>query len=122
MERICSARMADIRADPILTVALPQTFSGEGHYQEVDAAIASLVKEFSENGRLDRKQTHFVLERQKQGARTPLAFPGKICADETGQRLFISDTGHNRIVVVNTAGKVLDIIGNGQSGCNRWCL
>jgi thiol-disulfide isomerase/thioredoxin len=92
------------------------TFSGEGHYEEVSAAIASLVKEFSANGRLDRKQPHFVLERQKQGARTPLAFPGKICADEVGQRLFISDTGHNRIVVVNTAGRVLDMIGNGQSG------
>ena len=38
-------------------------------------------------------------------------------ADDAGDRLFIADTNHNRVVVVNISdGEVLDVIGSGVAG------
>ncbi|XP_022159642.1 uncharacterized protein LOC111025991 isoform X2 [Momordica charantia] len=41
-----------------------------------------------------------------------LHFPGCISADEKGGRLFLSDSNHNRIIIFNSNGKILDIIGS----------
>ncbi|KAG6667580.1 uncharacterized protein LOC122315184 isoform X1 [Carya illinoinensis] len=41
-----------------------------------------------------------------------LYFPGCISADESGNRLFLSDTNHHRIIVFNGNGKILDCIGS----------
>ncbi|HEV3415373.1 MAG TPA: NHL repeat-containing protein, partial [Pirellulales bacterium] len=49
-------------------------------------------------------------------AQTQLRFPGKIVADEAGDRLFISDSNHNRIVVTRQDGALLDVIGAGDVG------
>ena len=46
----------------------------------------------------------------------PLNAPGKVLADPQGKRLFISDTGNNRIVVADLGGKVLQTIGSGAAG------
>ncbi|MGI8982506.1 MAG: thioredoxin-like domain-containing protein [Pirellulaceae bacterium] len=51
-----------------------------------------------------------------KAANTPLLFPGKVLADEPGNRLFISDSNHNRIVVTTLDGKLLDTIGSGAIG------
>ncbi len=47
---------------------------------------------------------------------TPLRFPGKIIADEAGERLFIADSNHNRIVIAEIDGSLVDVIGSGASG------
>ncbi|KAF4370276.1 hypothetical protein G4B88_012960, partial [Cannabis sativa] len=39
-------------------------------------------------------------------------FPGCISADESGNRLFISDSNHHRIIIFNSNGKILDCIGS----------
>ncbi|KAG6571580.1 Protein SUPPRESSOR OF QUENCHING 1, chloroplastic, partial [Cucurbita argyrosperma subsp. sororia] len=41
-----------------------------------------------------------------------LHFPDCISADEKGGRLFLSDSNHNRIVIFNGNGKILDMIGS----------
>ena len=41
-----------------------------------------------------------------------ISFPGSVSADEDGQRIFISDTNHHRIIVANANGRVLDCIGS----------
>ncbi|CAK9323623.1 unnamed protein product [Citrullus colocynthis] len=41
-----------------------------------------------------------------------LHFPGCISADEEGGRLFLSDSNHNRIVIFNSYGEILDMIGS----------
>ena len=56
------------------------------------------------------------LEPEPPPTDTPLRFPGKILADANSERLFIADTGHNRIVVTTLDGKLLDIIGSGAIG------
>ncbi|KAL8531104.1 hypothetical protein ACS0TY_007931 [Phlomoides rotata] len=40
------------------------------------------------------------------------AFPGCISVDGSGNRLFLSDANHHRIIVFNSNGKILDAIGS----------
>ncbi|KAG7630362.1 hypothetical protein ISN44_As03g007060 [Arabidopsis suecica] len=40
-----------------------------------------------------------------------LYFPGCISADDIGDRLFLSDTNHHRIIIFENSGKILDSIG-----------
>jgi thiol-disulfide isomerase/thioredoxin len=46
----------------------------------------------------------------------PLYFPGRVLADATGNRLFISDSTHHRIVVTDLSGKHISTIGSGMPG------
>ncbi|MDQ3321271.1 MAG: redoxin domain-containing protein [Acidobacteriota bacterium] len=89
-------------------------FVGEGHTAEIDKAISDTVSEFRKKGNLNEQPLKFALERAKVGD-LPLAFPGKILADEKSKRLFISDSNHNRIVVTDLNGKLIDTIGNGKA-------
>ncbi|CAK7349354.1 unnamed protein product [Dovyalis caffra] len=41
-----------------------------------------------------------------------LCFPGCVSADESGNRLFLSDSNHHRIIVFDGSGKILDSIGS----------
>ncbi|QQS42763.1 MAG: redoxin domain-containing protein [Acidobacteriota bacterium] len=84
--------------------------SGEGKYDYFDTAIGALARDFRERGKLDEAP----LERAKVGS-LPLAFPGKVLADEPSNRLFISDSNHNRIVITDLAGKLVDVIGSGAA-------
>ncbi len=89
--------------------------SGEGNRELIDAIVGKLIAWHSAKGTLDRTPVEFDLEqdRMKSG---PLKFPGKLLADTAGNRLFISDSNHNRIVVSTLDGKLIDVIGNGQIG------
>uniref|UniRef100_A0A3B1IXV8 NHL repeat-containing protein 2 n=1 Tax=Astyanax mexicanus TaxID=7994 RepID=A0A3B1IXV8_ASTMX len=45
-----------------------------------------------------------------------LSFPGKVAVDPFSKKLAIADTGHHRILVVSSTGKVLYCIGGSGSG------
>src|SRR5260370_3273996 len=89
--------------------------SGEGGYEALDKAIADSIAEFRKRGELNETPLKLVLERAKVGD-LPLAFPGKILADENSGRLFIADSDHNRIVVAKLDGTLLETIGTGAHG------
>jgi thiol-disulfide isomerase/thioredoxin len=90
--------------------------SGEGIYPLFKPVIESLVQEFDAKGLLDRTPLKFKLEQQGL-PETVLSFPGKVLADEAGDRLFIADTNHNRIVIADmVSGEVLSVIGSGEFG------
>ena len=89
-------------------------FVGEGHFAETDKAIAETITEFRKKGQLNEQPLKFALERAKVGD-LPLAFPGKVLADEKSRRLFISDSNHNRIVITNLEGKLIATVGNGKA-------
>jgi len=89
-------------------------FIGEGHTAEIDKAIAETVSDFRKKGLLNEQPLKFALERAKVGD-LPLAFPGKVLADEKSKRLFISDSNHNRIVVTDFNGKLIETIGSGEA-------
>jgi DNA-binding beta-propeller fold protein YncE len=87
--------------------------SGEGKFDLLDRVIGRVINEFK--GRLNLKPLELSPD-TKRAASTPLLFPGKILADRAGNRLFITDTGHNRIVQTDLGGKNPVVIGNGAEG------
>jgi len=89
--------------------------AGEGNYEVIDRAVGELVAEARKRGTLDTRPLKLALERAKTGD-LPLAFPGKVLADEKGDRLFVADSNHNRVVVTKLDGTLLYTIGSGARG------
>ncbi len=89
--------------------------AGEGNYEEIDAAVSKLATDARKRGELNEQPLKLALERAKVGD-LPLAFPGKVLADEESGRLFIADSNHNRLVVARLDGAVTDTIGTGARG------
>ncbi|MEP6569012.1 MAG: thioredoxin-like domain-containing protein [Acidobacteriota bacterium] len=89
--------------------------SGEGNYKLIDQVIAKAVAEFRKRGELNETPLRLTLERARVGD-LPLAFPGKVLADEEGDRLFIADSNHNRLVVTKLDGSLVETIGTGAAG------
>jgi len=88
---------------------------GEGSGQLFDEIIKRLIQYHKAKGTLDTTPIRFDLERAKLPP-MPLKYPGKILADADSQRLFISDSNHNRIVISDLNGKLIDVVGTGQIG------
>jgi len=86
---------------------------GEIPFDDLDRMIGQVATKFKDQ--LNLKPLEFPAEndRADQGA---LLYPGKVLADRAGNRLFISDTGHNRIVVTDLNGKAPVEIGSGGEG------
>jgi DNA-binding beta-propeller fold protein YncE len=89
--------------------------SGEGNYDLIDQVVAKVVDEFRKRGELNEEPLKLTLERARVGD-LPLAFPGKILADAKGDRLFIADSNHNRLVITKLDGTLIESIGTGVPG------
>jgi DNA-binding beta-propeller fold protein YncE/thiol-disulfide isomerase/thioredoxin len=107
-----------VRAWPTLVLISPDGrivshLEGEGHYDELDAQISGLIKKFKARGELKSSPMNFALE-AAQVEKTPLSFPGKVLAK--GNRLFVADSNHNRIIVSDLQGNVQSVFGSGAQG------
>lgn len=91
--------------------------SGERDAADIKAVIDHGLPYYRANGLLKPAPRPKLLDDVKENA-TPLRFPGKVLADGEGQRLFIADSNHNRIVVTSLDGKLLHIVGSGAIGRN----
>lgn len=89
--------------------------TGEGLHQRLDLKLDRLAKEFEQRGMLEREEIYStdVPKTLQEGA---LYHPAKLTADRVGMNLFISDTGHHRILICGVDGKILDVIGTGAPG------
>ncbi|WP_292395875.1 redoxin domain-containing protein [Methanoculleus sp. UBA303] len=89
--------------------------TGEGLYRRLNLNIGRIAREFEQRGLLEKEplQSGAAQETAREGA---LYQPGKIAADNVGMRLFISDSGHHRIIVAGGDGKILETIGSGAAG------
>ncbi len=88
--------------------------AGEGVYDAVQPVIAALVAEFGAAGALNLDPIDFALEADT-AAETALRYPGKVLA--SNGRLFVSDTGHHRVLEVDpVSGDVLAAWGSGERG------
>ncbi len=110
----------EVNSWPTLALIDPEGYliymhGGETKAEVLDNFLKSAVPYYRNKKLLDERPLRFDLQ-QYHAAQTPLRFPGKIVADEPGNRLFISDSNHNRIVVTNLDGKLIATIGNGASG------
>jgi thiol-disulfide isomerase/thioredoxin len=93
------------------------TALGEGNLEGFVSAIRTVVRVFDERGEIDRSPLPLDPERRRHADR-PLLYPGKVLADERTDRLFISDSNHNRIVVTTLDGRLIETIGSGLQGDN----
>lgn len=86
--------------------------AGEGVYPLFQPIISSLLQEFK--GRLSDKPIPLKLNTTTTS--TVLSFPGDVLPDPAHDRLFIADSGHNRILVADMSGKLEKAIGDGKAG------
>jgi thiol-disulfide isomerase/thioredoxin len=89
--------------------------SGEVEFKVLDQVVKLGLPYYRRKGVLDETPLRFELEASKAKL-TPLRFPGKILADERGDRLFIADSNHHRIVIARLDGTLVDVIGSGALG------
>ncbi len=89
--------------------------SGEGQREKLDIVIGAALDAYKEAGLLDETPLPAHLESDTL-VDTPLSYPGKVLADPGSERLFISDSGHHRIVIATPDGKLLETIGTGTAG------
>jgi thiol-disulfide isomerase/thioredoxin/sugar lactone lactonase YvrE len=110
-----------VRAWPTLMLIDPAgkvvgRLEGEGGFEALDHYITGMIAAFDAKKQLDRRPLALTLERHRVPTGL-LAFPGKVLADEKTRQLFISDSNHNRIVVVSLVdNSVKETIGAGDIG------
>ena len=88
---------------------------GEFKFEQIDEQLKKGLPYYRKKGLLDETPVRFDLASYQQ-ERSPLRFPGKLLADENSDRLFISDSNHNRIVISRLDGTLIETIGTGQIG------
>lgn len=108
-----------IRAWPGLVLTDPDGYIigrwfGEGQFDTIENQIQQAITDFRKKGNLNEQPLKFALEKAKVGD-LPLEFPGKVLADDKSKRLFISDSNHNRIVITDFDGKLIETIGSGAA-------
>ena len=117
-------RSYGVNAWPTLVFLDPEGRAVEQHAGEAPAeslaeVVGGLVREFDAQGKIDRTPLPVRLERGQEPGRS-LAFPAKVLAVPDGP-LFISDSGHNRVLMVRLSddglrGHVEAVIGHGTAG------
>ncbi|CAM8914721.1 unnamed protein product [Rhodiola kirilowii] len=93
--------------------------SGEGRRKDLDDLVAAALLFYGQKKLLDNTPLPLSLERDNDPLllASPLKFPGKLFVDALNNRLFISDSNHNRIVVTTLDGNfIVQIGGTGEEG------
>ncbi|HMC65559.1 MAG TPA: thioredoxin-like domain-containing protein [Gemmataceae bacterium] len=112
-----------IKAWPTVVLIDPEGYifgmrNDERPFQILDNAISQLIRFHKKKRTLNEKPLRFQLARDQEPGDTPLYFPGKVLADGMGNRLFIADSTHHRIVITDLDGKKIAIAGTGAEGRN----
>ena len=110
-----------IQAWPTLLLISPkgiiaQTYSGEGHRADLVRDIERLREQYK--GRINTEKLPIALEKDKQPP-SILSFPTKLAytrmfGDEPA--LLVADSAHNRILVMQLNGTIIETVGNGTAG------
>lgn len=118
-------RRYGVRAWPTLVLIRPDGrivggVSGEGNSDVLEKAIRGVLEESRADGTLADAPLDIRFDGSVPSA-SGLAFPGKVLGDAEGRRLFIADSGHNRIVQASWPdadgrAEVLRIFGDVEAG------
>ena len=104
---------------PTLVIFGPQgnllyTIIGEGHQKELMLFVDQAVGYYKNIQKLSNHPLPISLLKDSMPA-SKLRFPGKVCVQ--GSKLFVSDSGHHRILEVEIpGGRVTKVIGSGRAG------
>ena len=107
-----------IQAWPTLVLIDPEGYiahqvSGEGHGAFLSGSITTLLAAHQAKGTLVRGPLPVVAPAPPP--RTGLRFPANVAYDPARDLLAVADTGHNRIVLLDGAGQLVDVIGTGEA-------
>src|SRR5262249_34862395 len=107
-------RTYGVNSWPTLWVIDPEAYlvgkgSGGGLGEALDNVVARLIKAHREKKTLQEQAARYELARFQERGDSPLFFPGKVLADEAGNRLFIADSTHHRIVITDLQGNKIAI-------------
>ncbi len=111
-------RLFDVHAWPTLVLIGPdgrivKRHEGEGAFVAMDKAIAALL----DGGKKAAKAagtTPMPVKLEKVESKGLLRFPGKVLADAKSGRLFVADSGHDRVLVIDLkSGAVLKYLAQG---------
>ncbi len=117
-------RAYNVQAWPTVILVSPDgqyigQHSGEFAYEDFDALIGKAIELYDQAGLIDRHSLNFPLD-PEPAVDSLLRFPGKVLADPAGGRLFISDTGNNRVLAVQVGNDghatVAQTVGSGAAG------
>lgn len=96
--------------DPSGTIVYKQ--SGEGQKEVIQDTIDVLLENHGKRGGLAK--VPIKITRRVSQDKTTLSYPGKLSI--SNDRIAISDSNHNRIIITDMAGKIEKIIGSGKIG------
>jgi sugar lactone lactonase YvrE len=112
-----------VRGWPTLVLLDPRGYilgrvSGEGNRERLDGAIGQALELLAQAEVLDEHALPIRLESETgaMDAASPLLFPGKVLADAASGTLYITDTGHHRLVRAKLDGTQAETIGGGEPG------
>ncbi|HYP20326.1 MAG TPA: hypothetical protein VEY08_09645, partial [Chloroflexia bacterium] len=118
-------RAFGVQAWPTIVLVSPNgeyigQHAGEFAFEDFDHVIQMAADSYSQVGLLNHTPLHFPLDSVPPND-SPLLFPGKVLADPDSNRLFIADTGHNRVLVAHLgpddkSAQVTQVIGSGEAG------
>ena len=113
------ARKYGVKGWPSLRLIDPQGYliaehGGEATFEMMDRYMRKIIPRYRRARAIDEAPLRFELDRYVMEP-MPLRFPGKVVADPSG-RLFIADSGNNRIVIASQDGKLQAVIGSGLYG------
>ncbi|KAK0601024.1 hypothetical protein LWI29_020682 [Acer saccharum] len=117
-------RELGVNSWPTFSVVAPNgkllaQLSGEGRRKDLDDLVEAALLFYGEKKLLDNAPLPLRLEKDNDPRllTSPLKFPGKLAIDILNNRLFISDSNHNRIVVTDLDGNFIVQIGSsGEEG------
>lgn len=88
--------------------------AGEGVYGLFRPILQALIAEFEAKGQIDR--TPLPIDIEATSASAVLSYPADVAVDEANGKLYIADSGHNRVLVASLDGRLERAIGTGAEG------
>lgn len=98
---------------PTLVIVGPQRqllhfIIGEGHGEELQLFLDIAVQYYEEKGVLNKMSIPIGPGEVQGGREEGLRYPGKVCLDDSGEKLFLSDSSNHRILMVEwRSGKII---------------
>ncbi|KAL5565895.1 hypothetical protein UlMin_029059 [Ulmus minor] len=112
-------RALGVNSWPTFAVVAPNgkliaQLAGEGRRKDLDDLVEAALQYYGRRKMLDNSPLPLSLEKDNDPRlfTSPLKFPGKLAIDVLNNRLFISDSNHNRIVVTDLDGNFIVQIGS----------
>ncbi|MFY3739965.1 MAG: thiol-disulfide isomerase/thioredoxin [Candidatus Nitrosomirales archaeon] len=96
--------------DPVGNIVYKQ--SGEGQREYIEDVVDVLLENHGKAGTLADRSLY--IERPKIADRKTLSYPGKLAFSPDGKMIVVSDSNHNRILVLTINGKITYTIGSGE--------